>query len=64
MNFLVLTFTLASAPGDYPNAQAAHEQIVSLPIYPALRDAEVERIGDALAKLGARSEMTVAGSHG
>jgi perosamine synthetase len=34
--------------GDYPGAQTAHEQSVSLPLYPALTDAEVERIVDAV----------------
>jgi dTDP-4-amino-4,6-dideoxygalactose transaminase len=30
--------------GDYPNAQAAHEQIVSLPLYPSLTDSEAKRV--------------------
>jgi dTDP-4-amino-4,6-dideoxygalactose transaminase len=34
--------------GDYPAAQAAHEQLVSLPLYPALTDAEIECVVEAV----------------
>jgi perosamine synthetase len=34
--------------GEYPGAQAAHEQTVSLPLYPALTDAEVECVAAAV----------------
>jgi perosamine synthetase len=37
--------------GDYPHAQAAHEQIVSLPIYPMLGDSEAERVVEAARSL-------------
>jgi len=37
--------------GEYPHAQAAHEQIVSLPIYPTLSDAEAERVADGVLSL-------------
>jgi dTDP-4-amino-4,6-dideoxygalactose transaminase len=37
--------------GDYPQAQSAHEQIVSLPIYPGLSDAEVEAVARAVEAL-------------
>lgn len=37
--------------GDYPQAQLAHEQIVSLPIYPTLTDAEAEAVMDAVESL-------------
>jgi dTDP-4-amino-4,6-dideoxygalactose transaminase len=37
--------------GAYPYAQAAHEQIVSLPIYPTLTDEEVERVAEAVIEL-------------
>ena len=37
--------------GDYPHAQAAHEQIVSLPIYPTLSDDEVERVAVSIREL-------------
>jgi dTDP-4-amino-4,6-dideoxygalactose transaminase len=30
--------------GDYPHAQAAHEHLVSLPLYPALNDGEAESV--------------------
>jgi perosamine synthetase len=32
--------------GDFPHAQAAHEQIVSLPLYPALTDSEAEHVAE------------------
>jgi perosamine synthetase len=34
--------------GDYPGAQVAHEQSVSLPLYPALTDTEVECVVEAV----------------
>jgi perosamine synthetase len=37
--------------GDYPRAQAAHEQIVSLPIYPELSPAQMTRVADAVLAL-------------
>lgn len=37
--------------GDYPHAQAAHQEIVSLPIYPGLSDAEVESVARAVEAL-------------
>ena len=36
--------------GNYPHAQAAHEQWVSLPLYPALTDGEVERVAAAVRR--------------
>jgi len=38
--------------GDYPHAQAAHDQIVSLPIYPSLTDSEAEQVVGAVRSLG------------
>jgi perosamine synthetase len=40
--------------GDFPHAQAAHEQLVSLPLYPALSDAEADRIVAAVRAVGPR----------
>ena len=37
--------------GHYPHTQAAHEQIVSLPIYPTLTDAEAEHVAAILKEL-------------
>lgn len=37
--------------GDAPQAQAAHEQIVSLPIYPSLSEGEATRVAEAAARL-------------
>jgi dTDP-4-amino-4,6-dideoxygalactose transaminase len=46
---------LAPAPGDFPAADAAAEGILSLPIYPALADDQVDRVSEQLAELGCRS---------
>lgn len=35
---------LTRAPGSFPETERAHADLVSLPIYPALEDAEVERV--------------------
>jgi len=43
--------TLGSVRGSFPNADAAFEQIVSLPMYPDLTDDEVDRVADAVASL-------------
>jgi perosamine synthetase len=37
--------------GDYPHAQAAHEEIVSLPLYPALTDGEAACVSAAVQAL-------------
>ncbi len=37
--------------GSFPGAEAAHQQIVSLPIYPSLTDSEVERVVHAASRL-------------
>jgi perosamine synthetase len=38
-------------PADIPAAGAAYERIISLPIYPKMTDADVERVVDAVAKI-------------
>ena len=35
---------LGYRPGDFPNAEAAYEQVVSLPLYPSLTDTQAERV--------------------
>lgn len=35
---------LAGAEGEFPNTDSAHRELVSLPLYPSLSDAEVERV--------------------
>jgi dTDP-4-amino-4,6-dideoxygalactose transaminase len=42
-------------PRRFPAAETAFQQIVSLPLYPALRDDQVDRICSAIADLGRRS---------
>ena len=37
-------------PGDFPNASRVFERIVSLPIYPKMTEAEVERVVEAVKK--------------
>lgn len=37
--------------GDYPNAEAAFEEIVSLPLYTRMTDADVERVADAVRRI-------------
>jgi dTDP-4-amino-4,6-dideoxygalactose transaminase len=38
-------------PGDFPNASRVFERIVSLPIYPKMTEAEVERVVGAVRKI-------------
>jgi perosamine synthetase len=38
-------------PGDFPNASAAFERIVSLPIYPKMTEGDVERVVKAVRKI-------------
>ncbi|HEU4631880.1 MAG TPA: UDP-4-amino-4,6-dideoxy-N-acetyl-beta-L-altrosamine transaminase [Gemmatimonadaceae bacterium] len=40
-----------TAPGDCPAAEAAYEQILSLPIYPAMSDADVADVVTAVQKV-------------
>jgi perosamine synthetase len=43
--------TFATRPGLCPNAEAAYERIVSLPIFPAMSDADVDDVIEALWKV-------------
>ena len=48
--------TFGYRPGDFPNADRAFEQILSLPIYPGLSGEQIERVAAEVARLaGARS---------
>jgi perosamine synthetase len=38
-------------PADFPNASAVFQRIISLPIYPAMTESEVERVIDAVAEI-------------
>ena len=38
-------------PADYPNAYAAYQRIVSLPLYPKMTDADVEDVITAVRAL-------------
>lgn len=42
-------------PGDFPNAAAAYERILSLPIFPGMTDDQVERVIDAVRDIVAES---------
>jgi perosamine synthetase len=38
-------------PGDFPNAEDAYGRCVSLPIFPGMRDFEVDRVIQAIEKV-------------
>ena len=37
------------APSDFPETERAYEHLLSLPMYPALTDAQQDRVVEALA---------------
>jgi perosamine synthetase len=43
--------TLGSRAGECPNAEAAFEQMISLPLYPGLTDADIDRVVGAVIDL-------------
>jgi perosamine synthetase len=43
--------TFGYVPGDFPKATDAYQRIVSLPIYPKMREDDVEYVIDAVTKL-------------
>jgi dTDP-4-amino-4,6-dideoxygalactose transaminase len=45
----------ADLAGGFPNADAAFQRIVSLPLYPGLEPADVDHVGELLAGLGGRA---------
>ncbi len=45
--------TFGTGPGQCPVAESAYEQLLSLPIYPAMTDAQVEAVIDAVFRVAA-----------
>jgi perosamine synthetase len=43
---------LGTRPGDHPHAEAAYEQILSLPLFPLMEDGDVDDVVRALEKVG------------
>jgi dTDP-4-amino-4,6-dideoxygalactose transaminase len=41
--------TLGYRPGDFPNAEAACREVLSLPLYPEITPAQIEQVGAAIA---------------
>lgn len=41
---------LGFAPGDYPNAEAYYERAITLPLFPAMSERDVDTVVEALAK--------------
>jgi dTDP-4-amino-4,6-dideoxygalactose transaminase len=46
--------SLGHEPGDYPHSERAAQEVLSLPMYPELRDEQIRRVADALAAAIAR----------
>lgn len=44
-----------SDPGRFPGAEAVSQRNVSLPLYPTLRDEQVDRVCEAIADVARRS---------
>jgi len=47
-----------SDPGRFPGAEAVSQRNVSLPLYPALRDEQVDRVCEAIADVARRQNLT------
>ena len=45
---------LGYKPGDFPNASTVFERIISLPIYPKMTEADVERVIEAVREIAQR----------
>ena len=43
--------TLDVGPGDFPIAEKVYESLISLPIYPRMRDSDVERVASAVREI-------------
>ncbi|HXH25798.1 MAG TPA: DegT/DnrJ/EryC1/StrS family aminotransferase [Vicinamibacterales bacterium] len=52
--------TFGYRPGDFPNALAAFERIVSLPVYPAMTEEAVARVVDAVRRTVHRGRRPLA----
>ena len=46
---------LGTGPGDCPRAEAIYQELLSLPLFPALREADQDRVADSLARILGRS---------
>jgi dTDP-4-amino-4,6-dideoxygalactose transaminase len=53
--------TYGYAPGDFRNAEDSYSRCLSLPIYPDLSDAEVERVIGAVVRVVGQSRVCAAG---
>jgi dTDP-4-amino-4,6-dideoxygalactose transaminase len=42
--------SLGYKAGDFPEAESAAEEVLSLPMYPELRNAQIERVCGAIAE--------------
>jgi len=42
-----------TAPGDFPNAERYYDRTLSIPLYPAMTDADVAQVIAAVRALGA-----------
>ena len=54
-------FAATLGASDLPATDAVARQIVSLPMYPTLRDGEIERICDAIEDVRVRGPVSVGG---
>jgi UDP-4-amino-4,6-dideoxy-N-acetyl-beta-L-altrosamine transaminase len=50
--------TYGYAPGKCPNAEEFYARALSLPLFPAMNDADVQKVIDAVAKLSAAKSLT------
>jgi dTDP-4-amino-4,6-dideoxygalactose transaminase len=41
---------MGCAPGQFPNAEAFYESSLSIPLFPAMSDADVERVIDDVSE--------------
>ena len=48
--------SLGYKPGDFPESEQAHEEVLSLPMYPELGDDKIEAIARAIKSSGLRSQ--------
>ena len=66
MHLFSLFRKLGYGPGDFPHAERIGSSIVSLPMFPAMQDADVDRViaalGPALAAAARAPARSAAGS--
>jgi dTDP-4-amino-4,6-dideoxygalactose transaminase len=46
--------SLGHKPGDFPNAERAAKEVISLPMYPELRPEQIERVAAAVSEFAAK----------